>query len=94
MVAALVLTAAPVDVDAAAGIRDRVVGEIACGVGAIDDVDGFCLGPTTVPATALVACVPPTEPPDVLIMRSLSVSGLCQNCGATSMITWYWLRAL
>src|ERR1700722_9919245 len=42
---------------------------------------------TTVPATALVDCDPPTEAPDVLIHTSFSISGFCQYCGATSMIT-------
>src|SRR5215472_13655313 len=42
---------------------------------------------TTVPATALVAWVPLTVPPAALTQRFLSVSGLCQYSGATSMIT-------
>ena len=48
----------------------------------------------TVPATALVDCVPPTVPPEVLIQRLFRVSGLCQYSGATSMTTWYWLSGL
>src|ERR1700758_2577450 len=47
----------------------------------------------TVPATALVDWLPFTVPPAVLIQRSLSVSGLCQYLGSTSMTTWYWLSA-
>jgi len=43
--------------------------------------------PLTVPATALVDCVPPTAPPEVLTQISLSVSGFCQNSGATSITT-------
>src|ERR1700733_14156180 len=42
---------------------------------------------TTVPATALVDCDPPTEAPDVEIHTSFSISGFCQYCGATSIIT-------
>src|ERR1700722_2567415 len=42
---------------------------------------------TVVPATACVACVPETAPPDVLTYSSLSTSGFCQNSGATSMTT-------
>src|SRR5580692_2915862 len=42
---------------------------------------------TTVPATALVDCDPPTDAPDVEIHTSFSISGFCQYCGATSMIT-------
>src|ERR1700733_1086749 len=48
----------------------------------------------TVPATALVDCVPLTVPPAVLTQRFLSVSGLCQKRGSTSITTWYWLRGL
>src|SRR5579871_6582348 len=48
----------------------------------------------TVPATALVDWLPLTVPPAVLIHRSLSVSGLCQYFGSTSMTTWYWFNAL
>ena len=46
----------------------------------------------TVPGSALVAWVPLTVPPAVLIKMRSSVSGFCQNSGATSMTTWYWLR--
>src|SRR5262245_54105703 len=42
-----------------------------------------------VPATAWVAWVPLTEPPEVLTYSCFSTSGFCQNSGATSMITWY-----
>src|SRR3569833_752319 len=42
-----------------------------------------------VPATAWVACVPLTEPPEVLIYSSFRTSGFCQISGATSMTTWY-----
>src|ERR1700761_3070314 len=47
----------------------------------------------TVPATALVDCVPLTVPPAVLTQMFFNVSGLCQNCGATSITTWYWFNA-
>src|SRR5258708_3817934 len=42
-----------------------------------------------VPATACVAWVPVTEPPEVLTYSCFSTSGFCQNSGATSMTTWY-----
>ena len=48
----------------------------------------------TVPATAFVDWLPLTVPPAVLIHTSFSVSGLCQNRGATSITTWYWFNAL
>src|SRR5579863_4597740 len=41
----------------------------------------------TVPVTAFVDCDPPTAAPDVEIQTSFSVSGFCQYCGATSMMT-------
>src|SRR5579863_10488806 len=56
-------------------------------------LDAVCLE-TTVPATALVDCVPLTVPPAVLIQRLFSVSGLCQYFGSTSITTWYWFSAL
>src|SRR5579863_359238 len=52
---------------------------------AVDDADLS----TVVPATACVACVPETAPPEVLMYRFFNVSGFCQNSGATSMTTWY-----
>jgi hypothetical protein len=51
-------------------------------------------GPNTVPATALVVCVPLAVPPAVLTKTSFRVSAFCQYCGAASMTTWYWLRGL
>ena len=77
---------------ALAGIADRVEREIAGGVGRRRDGGGVAVaadvfGPLTVPATALVAWVPPTVPPAVLTKMSLRVSGFCQYCGATSMTT-------
>jgi len=36
-----------------------------------------------------VAWVPETAPPEVLTYNSLSISGFCENSGATSMTTWY-----
>ena len=41
----------------------------------------------TVPASALVAWVPLTGPPALLMKIWSSVSGLCQYCGATSITT-------
>jgi hypothetical protein len=41
----------------------------------------------TVPAGALVVCAPLALPPDVLMKSCLSISGLCQYCGATSITT-------
>src|SRR5450432_3456985 len=52
------------------------------------EVDAAVLS-TVVPATACVACVPETAPPDVLTYNSFNTSGFCQNSGATSMTTWY-----
>jgi len=52
------------------------------------------LAEVTVRATALVACVPLTVPPAVLIHRLFKVSGLCQYCGATYITTWYWFSGL
>jgi hypothetical protein len=51
------------------------------------DPDVVAAGPETVPATALVVCVPFAPPPAVLTNTSLSVSGLCQYFGAASMTT-------
>ncbi len=44
-------------------------------------------GATTVPATAFVPEVPLTDPPVLLTQICFSISGLCQNCGSTSMTT-------
>src|ERR1700746_2213738 len=41
----------------------------------------------TVPAVALVDCEPLALPPDVLTHTCLSISGLCQYFGATSITT-------
>ncbi len=87
MVSALVLTAAPVEVDPRPEFAIELFARLRAVSVAIDAVVGFFLALTTVPATALVACVPPTDPPDVLIIKSRSVSGFCQNSGATSMTT-------
>src|SRR5712692_2315482 len=45
------------------------------------------VGPLTVPASALVAWVPLTGPPVVLMKIWSIMSGLCQYCGATSITT-------
>ena len=46
------------------------------------------------PTAAALDCVPLSAPPEVLIHTSLSVSGLCQKLGSTSMTTWYWFMSL
>src|SRR5271157_3115759 len=43
----------------------------------------------TVPAGKFVVAVPLGVAPAVETKTSFSVSGLCQNCGAHSMTTWY-----
>ncbi len=58
-------------------------------IAALDEVVDAAGLSTVVPATACVACVPVTAPPEVLIYNSFRISGLCQNSGATSMTTWY-----
>jgi hypothetical protein len=44
-------------------------------------------GPKTVPAGALVVCVPLGVPPDVLMYMALRMSAFCQYCGAASITT-------
>jgi hypothetical protein len=43
--------------------------------------------PETVPAVALVVCVPLAVPPDVLMKIDLRTSAFCQYCGAASITT-------
>src|SRR4051812_311360 len=90
MVSAFVLTAEPVEavplpvlpMEFSARLRAASPATVAT-----VEVLGALVGPETVPATALVAWVPPTEPPDLLTKTFLSVSELSQYFGATSMIT-------
>src|ERR1700742_2842798 len=86
MVSALVLTAEPVEATPLPVAPIELVARFraAC---ALAEVAELAAPATTVPATALVDCDPPTEAPEVLIQMSRSVSGFCQNCGETSMIT-------
>jgi hypothetical protein len=44
-------------------------------------------GPETVPAVALVVCVPLAVPPDVLMKMDFRMSAFCQYCGAASITT-------
>ena len=46
------------------------------------------------PTAPAVDCVPLSAPPEVLTHTSLSVSGLCQKPGSTSITTWYWFMSL
>jgi hypothetical protein len=50
-------------------------------------VDAAVRGPETVPAVALVVCVPLAVPPDVLMYIALRMSAFCQYCGAASITT-------
>ena len=86
MVSALVLTAEPVEATPLPVAPIELVARFraAC---VLADEAAVVLPTATVPATALVDCEPPTAAPDVLIQTSFSVSGFCQYCGATSMIT-------
>jgi hypothetical protein len=52
-------------------------------------VDVGAGSPKTVPATALVVCVPLGGAPDVLTNMALRISAFCQYGGAASITTWY-----
>ena len=67
MVSALVLTAAPVEAVPWPVLADRIDRRVARRVGGdLRRGRGAVAVPVTVPATALVACVPLTAPPEVL----------------------------
>ena len=90
------LTAAPVDTAAAAGVGEALVAwlrAVSAASAAAVVLLAVC-AEVTVPATACEDWVPFTVPPAVLTQMFFRVSGLCQNCGATSMTTWYWFSGL
>ena len=69
MVSALVLTAAPVDAVPFPVLPIELSARLRAASAATDaavEADALELLPLTVPATAWVACTPPTEPPEVL----------------------------
>ncbi len=57
--------------------------------GVILDGPVLAAGALTLPALSCVDEVPLGWPPDVLIQICFSIEGRCQNCGATSITTWY-----
>src|SRR5215467_10500749 len=63
----LVLTAVPVDEMPLPVAPIELVARLRTALAATELTEAFCEGETTVPATALVACEPLTEPPEVLI---------------------------
>src|SRR3984893_2034741 len=87
-----VLTAVPVDVLPRPAFAREFAARLraaSAAIAAFDDVADLAVLSTVVPATACVAWVPVTAPPEVLTYNSFKTSGLCQNSGATSMTTWY-----
>src|SRR5579864_3007141 len=93
---AATVTAEPVDADPRPVLVILLVARLRAVSAAMEAavlLEAVCVE-LTVPATALVDWLPFTVPPVVLIQRLLSVSGLCQNFGSTSITTWYWFSAL
>src|SRR5580692_4645062 len=87
-----VLTADPVEVLPRPAFASELAAKLratSAAMAAAVGLDAAADCSTVVPATACVDWVPLTAPPEVLTYRSLSVSGFCQNSGATSMTTWY-----
>src|ERR1700676_673521 len=88
-----VLTAAPVEVLPRPALAREFAARLRAAswavAAALEDLLDAAVLSTVVPATACVAWVPLTAPPEVLTYSSLSISGFCQNSGATSMTTWY-----
>src|ERR1700733_13178849 len=74
----LVETAEPVEATPLPVAPIELVARFRAACALAELAEAALLADVTVPATALVACEPPTAPPEVLTETSFSVCGFCQ----------------